>query len=279
MKKILSLAISLFMLLPMAVVYPMPASASANAVYVSTDGAIDGFDGTVYTTIDSALSALSEGDGTVYLEGIATLPVTPNLSKHAGKTLTFAGYNNTASGNVIQFKNATKSFVPTGGANIVFDNITVKHEDGTTTEDWVFPSTGSITFGENCLYEDGYRADRNQYLKMYIGSYHAKNGGTINFNGAKVEYAEVGSIAGYIGGTTSNFTTAGDVTYNFNAGVFKGGIYGCMRNSTTGFATLNGDVYYNFNGADLSTNTTFATGTFRAALSTETSFSPSTAAK
>ena len=262
MKKILSLILSVFMLLPAAVVYPTSVGASENTAYVSTDGVITGFDGTVYTSISSALSALSAGDATIYLEGVDTLPVTPDLSKHAGKTLKIVGYNNSANGNVVQFKNATKSFIPTGGANIVFDNITVKHADGSTTEDWIFPSDGSITFGENCLYEHGYRADKNLNLKMHIGSYYAKNGGTINFYSPDVQYSETGSIAGYLGGTTSSFTTEGDVVYNFNAGIFDG-VYGGMRNSTTGFATLNGDVYYNFNGADLSSNATFAMGNLK----------------
>ncbi len=262
MKKILSFVLSVILLLPALASSPIGVVAAETSVYVSADGKIDGFDGTVYTTVDAAFSALGADGGTIYIEGVATLPTAPDLSKFAGKTVNICGYNNTASGNVIQFKNAMKSFLPSGNVTLVFDNITVKHEDGSTTEDWIFPSGGTLTFGTNCLYEHGYRADRNQNLKLYIGAYSKSNGGTINFNAPNVEYAETGSIAGYIGGTTSNFTTTGDVIYNFNAGKVDA-VYGGMRNSTTGFATLNGDVYYNFNGATLASGPDLVTGNLK----------------
>ena len=262
MKRFLSLFLAIILVLPATALLPFGASAAEGAVYVSTDGVIDGFSGTVYTTVDSALAALTSDGGTVYIEGAATLPATPDLSRFAGKTVNICGYNNKASGNVIQFRNAMKSFLPSGNATLYFDNITVKHEDGSTTEDWIFPSGGTITFGANCLYEHGYRADKNLDLELYIGAYSKSNGGTINFDAPNAEYAETGSIAGYIGGTSSNFTTTGDVVYNFNAGKFDG-IYGGMRNSTTGFATLNGDVYYNFNGATLASGYDLVTGNLK----------------
>ena len=249
MKKILSFVLSLTLFITSAFICPLSAGAATNSVFVSTDGVIEGYTGTVYTSLSSAFSALGSSDGVIYLEGEDVLPATPDLSSLSGKTVTIQGYNK-AEGNVVLFKNATTSFIPTGSVNLVFDNITVKHQDGSTTEDWIFPSGGSITFGENCLYEHGYRADRNLDLKMYIGAYYNTSGGTINFNAKNVQYAELGALSGWIPDTSPTFTTNGDITYNFNAGKFDG-VYGGVRITSTGYATLNGDVYYNFNGADL----------------------------
>lgn len=234
-------------------------SLPGDKVYLSTDGVIDGYTGTVYTTAEAAIAAIGKDGGTIFVEGSVVLPAKPNTSAITGGALSFCGYGKNATGNTVEFKNATASFIPTAGIDIIFDDITVKHQDGTTTEDWICPNGGSITFGAGCLYADGYRADRNQYLQMHIGSYNAASIGTFNFNSPNVKYSDTGSIAGYIGGTTSNFTSNGDAVYNFNSGIFTS-VYGGMRNSSTGFATLNGDVYYNFNGATLASGGTFAMG-------------------
>ena len=106
MKKFLSLFLSIVLFLPALTLSPIEVLAAETSVYVSTDGIIDGFDGTVYTTVDSALAALGADGGTIFVEGTATLPVAPDLSKFAGKTVKICGYNNTASGNIIEFKNA-----------------------------------------------------------------------------------------------------------------------------------------------------------------------------
>lgn len=253
MKKIISVILSIMLILSLTTVYQLPVSAQSNTAYVSEDGVISGFDGTVYTSVADAIYSLSKDDATVYIKGSAVLPVTPDLSAFSGKTITFSGYNNVAENNVVEFKNATTSFIPTGNVNLVFDNITVKHQDGSTTEDWIFPSGGSITFGSGCLYEHGYRADRDLDLKMHIGAYYTANGGTINFNAANVQYVDVASLAGWIPDTSPTFTTNGDIVYNFNAGKFDS-IYGGVRITSTGYANLNGDVYFNFNGADLSSS-------------------------
>ncbi len=231
---------------------------TAQVAYLSTDGVIDGFDGTVYTTFDTALMQIGTNGGTIYVEGSVVLPTVP-VSSGINGTVTVKGFGNIAAGNKVEFKNDIKSFLPKG--DFVFDNITVKHQDGSTTEDWIFPNGGSITFGAGCAYEHGYRADRDQDLKMYIGSYYGASGGTVNFNSANVQYERVAALGGYIGGTSSSFTTNGDVIYNLNAGKIDG-VYGGMFNSSTGSATLNGDVYFNFNGATVISNYGMSLGSY-----------------
>ncbi len=263
MKKHISFLLA-FVLIISSVITASTAHVTAEGavVYVSPDGVIDGVTQTVHTTFAAALSALGAGGGTIYLEGTAALPTAPNVSAYAGKTVNIYGYNNSPEGNILEFANATKSFVPTGAVNWVFDYVTIKHQDGNTTEDWIHPNGGTITFGENCDYADGWRPDKSIYLKMHIGSYYSANGGTVNMNSPVVDYVDIGSIAGYVSGTQSSFTTNGDTVYNFNAGIVQN-VYGGMRNGTTGFATLNGDVYYNFNGAKLSSGKKLCIGSVK----------------
>lgn len=257
MKKVISLLLSIILVISICLY--SNANAETNVVYLSADGEIEGIAGTIYTDAASAIAALGSDGGIIYVEGNIVLPTAPQVQAMTGKTIAFYGYNNVADGNVVEFANETKSFLPNAEVNFVFDNITVKHQDGSKTEDWIVPNGGSITFGPNCLYEHGYRADRDQKLKLHIGSYYASKGGTFHFNAPNIEYAEVGSLAGWLEGNTSKFTTSGDFIYNFNAGKF-GNIYGGMRNTTTGFATLNGDVFYNFDGATLASGSAFVAG-------------------
>ncbi len=240
---------------------------TGDKVYVSTDGVIEGYDGKVYTDVASALGALGTDGGTVFVDGTVLLPTAPDTTKFAGKSLTFLGYKNKADGNVVEFPSSgIVGFIPKSDAEIIFDNITLKRADGGTNESWISPRGGSITFGSGCLYRDGTRITDNTStngtaLKLHIGGYSSTSAGTINFNTAAAEYAEVGTLAGYFGGTTSAFTVSGDYIYNFNAGKINS-IYGGLRNSFTGFATLNGDVYYNFNGATLPSGKALATGNY-----------------
>ncbi|MBR5527392.1 MAG: hypothetical protein IKV97_00195, partial [Clostridia bacterium] len=206
------LSAMLFLLMVFVCIFAV--TASAKDVFVSEDGVIPDFTGTVYTSVGSAIADLGSEGGTVYIEGTAVLPATPDTSAFSGKTLTFRGYKDSADGNTAEIKCAAKAFLPTAPADIVFDNITVKVQDGNTTETWISPNGGSITFGSGCLYEHGYRASKDLDLRLHIGPYTgATKGGTVNFNSPVAEYAEVGSLAGYITGSTSNYTVNGDVIY------------------------------------------------------------------
>lgn len=260
MKKLISFLLSIVLILSsLAFTAVNAADGAASVVYVSADGAISGVTEKVYTDVASALSALGSSGGTVYVEGTVVLPVTPNISALSGKTINICGYGNKTDGNIVEFKCATKSFLPSMASHWVFDYVTVKMQDGNSTENWIYPNGGSITFGENCAYMHGYRESKNLNLRLHIGSYYGTKGATVNFNSPVAQYVELGSVAGYIGGSSSSFTTSGDVVYNLNAGIVEN-VYGGMRNGTTGFATLNGDVYYNFNGANLPTGSKFAVG-------------------
>ncbi len=219
------------------------------AVYVSEDGVIENFDGTVYTTVAAALKKIGSDGGTLFVEGTVTFPSKPDTSGFTGKTLNICGYGNSAADNVAELYNGSTCFEPTTAVTIVFDNITLKREDGKTNEAWISPNGGTITFGSGCLYQNGIRSTNQAALKMHLGAYFTTSGGTINLNSANIEYEQVGSIAGYLDGTTGFATLNGDVYYNFNGATLVSGKTLATGNITNG--VINGNIFFNFNGGNV----------------------------
>ncbi len=191
------------------------------------DGFVDAKD--VYTTLQSAITALGTNGGKIYVCGeYDALWFTEGGNVRGPITICAADAN--AGKFVISGDTAFKN------GNVAFDNITIKAPN---TQRWISIDGHKLTFGENVIVE------ANGNNKLFVGAPGAMLSGSeyeIN-NGSFTSIMAGGKYGSYA-------TSTGNVRYTINGGTFNE-VFGGSRNDNSDTThTINGNINYTINGGN-----------------------------
>lgn len=210
--------------------------------YVSADGAIEGINETVYTSLDEADNAIAaeSGVGTVYVEGDVTL----TAMTFESSSVTVKGYDEAARAVLCSDSMVVAS---ASGTELVFDDIIIKRADTSGDELWLCLRNVDLTFGEGCGYEKGVKTTNNSELNLYISQYSSSTVGySITNNSEAVKFTIVTPDGNYGDG---NINYTGDVDIEINAGYVGNAFLGTRNGKDASSPNKRiGDVTFTLNG-------------------------------
>lgn len=214
-------------------------------VYITPSGYLNNIDpNSVHTAFNTAIAAIGDNNGTIYVSGEITLPaVIGDEDDITSGTITIRGYSGTSD----------KVRIPSGGMeiyrNLTFDNITVKAQ--MYDERWIavmaalnIKGTCVVERGDPYTTSSGGTATSGLYLARDFAS---QSNAHITLSSPTGYYAMV-APAGLYG--SASYVTKGELTFDLNDGTF-GTVYGGVRNGNAGasaFQRVEGDISFHING-------------------------------
>ena len=210
--------------------------------YVRTDGNMTGVDATlVHTSLQTALYALGDRDGTIYISGDVTFP---SAMDACSSPVTIRGYNGTSD----------RLIMSSGGSTIrrdvTFESITLKAQP--SDERWI-EACAHVTIAESCVVERSEPYTSTSGTTLTYGLYFGRNDeyvtdGKITLSSPTGQYAMIAPIGQYSAG--GGYSVTGNFECILNDGTVST-LNGGVRNgcgTAIRYQTVDGDVTYRING-------------------------------